>query len=104
MVLAIVLDIYNEVRQSTDVGDTILMFFDEMAKSFWHSKEFVKDQDIACLYGEGVDDTTTLHEQDFIEALPKMGETQRAILMKACNKEMSWGSPFVFHPSWEELR
>lgn len=90
MVLAIVLDIYNEVRQSTDVGNTIVKFFEEVAMGLWHRREYVADHEIECLYGDGVDESTTLHEQDFIEALPHMGQTQRGIVLKACEEEMTW--------------
>merc|ERR1719453_2651687 len=97
MVLAIVLDVYNEVRSSTDAGDTIFFFLRQIAKRLRAGKQWVPDNDIACLYGDSnldkdVKDTGSLNVNDLLDGVPNMTEMQRNILMNSCKMEMAWQS------------
>lgn len=90
MVLAIVLDIYNEVRSGTDASQTIFLFAAQMFQQAKHFKQWVSDSDIGCLYAEGADDTTALKVENIIEAIPNITPSQQKMLLKACNLEMAW--------------
>jgi hypothetical protein len=90
MVLAIVLDVYNEVRNTTDSSATLYLFFSQLLQQLRGIRRWVKQEEIACLYGDGVDDTTQIDVDDVAEAMPQMSRAQRDILMNSCKLAMAW--------------
>lgn len=90
MVLAIVLDIYNEVRATTDASETIFRFMWQTALHLRKFKQWIGDRDLECFFDEGNDENQSLTADHLTEALPTLTEEQRAIILGACKSEMLW--------------
>lgn len=89
LVLAIILDIYNEVRSNTNSADTIFLFMKNVAKRLSHLGQWVKDKDLQCVLID-MDDHSTLSRTDLCEALPNLTALQRDMIFDACRVEMAW--------------
>merc|ERR1711988_2018666 len=82
-VLAIILDIYNEVRSRVDTADTIFLFFRSIAKRTWLSKRWVSTEQLDQLL-ENMDGSTTVTKEQLYEIMPKLTHTQANMLFHAC--------------------
>jgi hypothetical protein len=89
MVIAIVLDVYNEVRSNTETSHTIFNFLSQVFKGARNYRNWVTDDEIASCF-QSMDYTATVHPGDFAEALPQMRQVQMKMLMQACADEMVW--------------
>lgn len=90
MVLAIVLDIYNEVRAATDSTDTIFLFMSQVFTQLRHFKSWIGHKEMQCMFAEAADDASSVKVDDLLEAFPNMTVSQRKMLMTACKLEMMW--------------
>jgi len=90
MVLAIVLDIYNEVRATTDSNETVFRFISHMALQLRKFDKWVPDKDLECFFDEANDETQSMTVADIMEALPHMTDEQRDMVLGACKSEMLW--------------
>mmetsp|Transcript_119286 Transcript_119286/g.216847 ORF Transcript_119286/g.216847 Transcript_119286/m.216847 type:complete len:852 (-) Transcript_119286:48-2603(-) len=96
LVLAIILDTYNEVRQKTDAADTIFLFVEILFKRLFLSRSWVHDKDLEGLISE-MDLKTTITKGDILETVPWMTTTQRDMLFRSCRNEMSWQAKSDLH-------
>lgn len=89
LVLAIILDTYNEVRQKTDAADTIFLFIEILFKKLLLSRRWVHDNELEGLISE-MDLKTTITKEDMLETVPWMTTTQRDMLFRSCRNQMDW--------------
>jgi len=89
MVLAITLDVYNEVRRNTDHSDTIHLFLAQIWKRLRHMRTWVKDSDLEGVLSE-MDGQSVITEEDLGEFVPHMTNAQRQNIFAACSREMRW--------------
>lgn len=89
LVLAIILDTYNEVRQNTDSADTIFWFLENVSKRILLSRMWVKDNELRGLFSE-MDPMTCITTADIEEVVPWMTGIQRNMIFRSCTNEMAW--------------
>lgn len=91
MVLAIILDIYNETRESSFPGEAIWETVAHFGLKGYRFRQWVPDRTIEAKLGEASDEgmvTAKTLDGDF----PRMPESQKQLLFKACKNEMKWES------------
>jgi hypothetical protein len=88
MVLAIVLDIYNEVRAATDSTDTIFLFLAQVFAQLRNFKLWVRHKDLQSLFSETADEAAPVTVDDLLEAFPTMTAPQKDRLVTSCKLEM----------------
>jgi len=83
MVLAIVLDVYNDVRQRVDSADTIFLFLRNMGKRVWNGRQWVTENELERVI-DGIKGSTTLTKNDLREMIPKLTSSQADMLFSSC--------------------
>jgi len=89
IVIAIILDVYNEVRQRIDSADSIFLSLLQMGQRAWNSRRWVRDGELDSILSE-MDGSATITKSDLREMLPEMTETQSEILFSACRNQMAF--------------
>merc|ERR1740121_3419640 len=89
MVLAIMLDVYNEVRQAVDSADSVFLFLSQTVRRLWKSREWIGEGALVDLLSE-MDGTTTITKADIKEMLPEITNTQLDMLFQACKDTMKF--------------
>jgi len=87
MVLAIMLDVYNEVRQVVGSADSVFLFLSQTVRRLCKSREWIGEHVLVDLLPE-MDGTTTITKADIQEMLPKIAKTQLDMILQACKDSM----------------
>mmetsp|Transcript_19200 Transcript_19200/g.43691 ORF Transcript_19200/g.43691 Transcript_19200/m.43691 type:complete len:729 (-) Transcript_19200:88-2274(-) len=87
MVLAIILDIYNEVRQSMDVGDSIFEFLIQAGKRLYHTRRWIRDSELEGSMSQ-MEGSATITKSDLLEMFPELTRTQADMLFHASRDHM----------------
>lgn len=89
LVLAIILDTYNEVRMNTDSADTIFVFFGLTMKRLWNYRRWISNEQLQGLLTE-MDAETTVNRDELRSIVPLMTHSQSDVIFQATKKEMHW--------------
>eukprot|EP00929_Paragymnodinium_shiwhaense_P035534 TRINITY_DN19165_c0_g1_i1.p1 TRINITY_DN19165_c0_g1~~TRINITY_DN19165_c0_g1_i1.p1 ORF type:complete len:879 (-),score=211.28 TRINITY_DN19165_c0_g1_i1:291-2927(-) len=89
MVLAIILDIYNEVRQRVDRNDTVFRFGTELGKQMVSGRQWIGDNEILNVL-DSMQGSTTLTKADLAAFMPQMSKLQVSMLFERCRSSTSF--------------
>lgn len=97
MVVAIILDIYNETRETSFPGEAI---WETISTAFLRTKKFrtwIKDRDLEFFLENEFGSKAMVTRQDLEERFETMPEKQKDLFFKACRTEMKWDSAKDLH-------
>jgi hypothetical protein len=91
MVLAIILDIYNETREGSFPGEAIWETMSHFLYRFRNYRSWIPDKKLEASFAEE-SDKGMVTRQDLDAAFPKMPQSQINLFYNACRMEMKWDS------------
>lgn len=97
LVLAIILDTYNEVRANTNAAETLLLFLEQVKNRLVYYRQWVANDDLEGLISE-MDTLSTIEKNDLQKVVPKMTQLQRDMIFQSCRNEMAWETRHDVHP------
>jgi hypothetical protein len=89
LVLAMILDTYNEVRMNTDSADTIFVFLELTMKRLLFHKRWVTNSKLQGILTE-MDEETIVTQNDLLSFVPRMTRVQQDVIFQATKKETFW--------------